>query len=158
MQQIVRAAYTARSKEKIMVTTTTAVYTVQVISLRCIESLELDGDDIELKFDGNTIWSSGKLKMHPRPTTGNQIRQIDFANGKIYGIYGWMYASPFDPDGFVFKNMVADSNFELCERDALGDEALAKSPVSTRDAGHGNISIVFAKDGARYVLTYCVEV
>jgi len=141
-----------------MVTTTTAVYTVQLISLRCIESLELDGDDIELKFDGNTIWSSGKLKMHPRPTTGNQIKQIDFASGKIYGIYGWMYASPFDPNAYEFKNLISDTRFELWERDALGDEALSRSPVSARDAGHGNISIVFAKDGARYVLTYCVTI
>ncbi len=138
-----------------MVTTASAVYTVQLISLRCIESLELDGDDIELKFDGNTIWSSGKLKMHPRPSNGYQIKQFDFTNGKIYGIYGWMYASPFEPASFVFNHLSNDTKFELWEH---GDESLAKSPVSARDAGHGNISIVFAKDGARYVLTYRVTV
>jgi hypothetical protein len=121
--------------------------------------LELDGDDIDLKFNGNTIWSSGKLKLHPRPTNGYQIKQFDFTNGKIYGIYGWMYASPFEPDSFVFNNLSNDTRFELWEHDSLtGDESLARSPVSARDAGHGNISIVFAKDGARYVLTYRVTI
>lgn len=142
-----------------MVTTTSAVYSVQLISLRCIDSLDLDGDEIELKFNGQTIWSSGKLKMHPRPANAHQIRQFDFESGKIEGPNGWEFVSPFSRGGFVFNNLSSDAHFELWEHDNLtGDEHLARSPVSARDAGHGNISIVFAKDGGRYVLTYRVTV
>lgn len=142
-----------------MVITTSAVYSVQLISLRCIDSLELDGDAIELKFNGQTIWSSSKLKMHPRPANAYQIRQFDFESGKIEGHNGWEFVSPFTPAAFVFNNLSNETRFELWEHDNLtGDENLARSPVSARDAGHGNISIVFAKDGARYVLTYRVTV
>ena len=139
-----------------MVTTVPAVYSVQLLSLRCLESLELDGDEIELKFNGKSIWSSGKLKLHPRPTNGYQIKQFDFARGKLYGSNGWESVTPFEPGAFVFHNLVNESRFELWDNDI--EENLARSPVSARDAGHGNISIVFAKDGARYVLTYRVTV
>jgi hypothetical protein len=142
-----------------MVTATPAVYSVQLVSLRCVESLELDGDDIELKFNGQTIWTSGKHKMHPRPANAQQIKQFDFETGKIYTANGWEFVTPFAPGAFVFNSLSKDSRFELWEHDTLtGDENLARSPVSARDAGHGNISIVFAKDGARYVLTYRVTV
>jgi hypothetical protein len=139
-----------------MVTAAPAVYSVQLISLQCIESLELNGDEIELKFDGQTVWSSGQTKMHPRPTHTFQIKQFDFATGKVYGLNGWQPATPFASNKFVFNNLVNETRFELWEHDI--HENLARSPVSARDAGHGNISIVFARDGARYVLTYRVTV
>jgi hypothetical protein len=139
-----------------MVTTAHAIYSVQLVSLRCIESLELNGDEIELKFNGQTIWTSGKAKMHSRPTHTFQFKQFDFATGKVYGLNGWQAAIPFAPSDFVFNNLINESRFELWEHDS--HENLARSPVSARDAGHGNISIVFAKDGARYVLTYRVTI
>ncbi len=139
-----------------MVTTAPAVYSVQLLSLRCIESLELDGDEIELKFNDQTIWSSGKTKMHPRPTHADHIKQFDFATGKVYGVNGWSFATSLKPGAFIFNNLVNETRFELWEHDIR--ENLARSPVSASDAGHGNISIVFAKDGARYVLTYRVTV
>jgi hypothetical protein len=139
-----------------MVTTAPAVYSVQLLSLRCLESQELNGDEIELKFNDQTIWSSGNMKMHPRPTSAQQIKQFDFATGKVYGRNGWAFATPFTTSAFTFYNLVNETRFELWEQDT--HETLAKSPVSARDAGHGNISIVFARDGARYILTYRVTV
>jgi hypothetical protein len=139
--------------------TATMVYTVELVSLRCVEAQELDGDHIHLKFNGQTVWSSNNHRMHPHPTSQEQIDRVDFVNGKQHGVNGWEVAASFSPADFVFRELTHDSEFQLWERDIRShEEVLGKSPVSVRDAGHGNIAIVFAGDAARYVLTYHVTV
>ena len=141
-----------------MVTAAT-VYTVELVSLRCVEAQELDGDHIHLKFNGQTIWSSNDHRMHPHPTSDSHIDKIDFAGSKQHGANGWEVATSYNPAAFVFRGLTRDSEFQLWERDIRSrEEILGKSPVSARDAGHGNIAIVFAGDAARYVLTYHVMV
>lgn len=134
-------------------------YTVHLLSLKCLESHELDGDEISLKFNGRAVWSNGKLRMYPRPTTDDQIDRLDFVTGRAHGKNGWWHITSFNPANFIFNRMVGDTRFELWEHEPItGDAALARSPVSARDAGRGHISIVFARDGGRYVLTYEVKI
>jgi len=134
---------------------TSTVYTLQLISLKCLEAMELDGDDIEIRLNGETVWTNNGHKMHPRPHAGGQISEVDFAGGKRHTANGWELMTPYSPGAFVFTNLTGNSRFELWEHDMMN---LSRAPVSASDAGHGNISIVFAKDGARYSLTYRITI
>jgi hypothetical protein len=132
-------------------------FTVQVINLKCLEAQENDGDEIELRFNGAVIWRSGKLKMHHRPSSGDQVSEFDFAGGRRLGSAGWQMLMPYNPGDFRIKGVRGEAYFEIWEQDRLSrDDFLGRSPVSARDAGRGQISIVFRRDGGHYLLTYRV--
>lgn len=133
-------------------------YTVQLLSLRCLEAQEMDGDEVYIRFNGEKIWSApDPFAMHHRPGTARQFDEFDFVNGRLHDREGWKRVEPFDASRFVFADQDSASSFQLWEADTLTrDDHLGSSRVSASDAGHGNISLVFDRDGARYMLTYRV--
>jgi len=134
-------------------------YTLQLVGLKCLEAQELDGDEIVLRLNGAPVWSSGRFKLHHRPAGEAQVDQFDFANGQRHGAAGWQMLMPYNPGDYLFKDLVGDSFFELWEADPLNrHDDLGRARVSAGDAGRGQISIVFAREGAQYMLIYRVSV
>jgi hypothetical protein len=134
-------------------------YVMRLMSLRCIERSALGGDAIDLKFNGQTVWSSGKLRMHPNPANTKQVKKFDFANGESLKISSQRLRNA-PALGLIMLNTIPEgSQFELWERRRLiGRRLLATSVVAPRDVDVGNITAVFAHDAARYALTYRITV
>lgn len=131
-------------------------YTVQLLGIRCLAAQENSGDDVIIKLNGAVIWQSGKLKMHARPTSDQQVSEFDFANGRRHDARGWQMMMPYNPRDFLFMGLYGSSYLELWEDDLLRDDFLGRSPITIRDAGHGTISISFVRSGGNYLLTYKV--
>lgn len=133
-------------------------YTVNLLGIKCLAAQEIDGDEIEIKFNSQVIWHSGQLKMHEHLPEPQIADEIDFAGGHFHHQGGWSPLPDFNAQNFVFSGLQESSRFELHEEDAFwGDDLLGSAPVSERDAGRGKISIVFSRNGANYILFYEVS-
>lgn len=129
-------------------------YTVRLHSLKCLSAQELDGDEVYLQFGGRQVWASDPERMLPHPVNAQQVSEYDFSAGRKHTQAGWALLAPYNPDDFVIRGQSGLMAFQLWEDELLGDDYLGKTPVSERDAGHGNISIAFNHNGAHYLLTY----
>jgi hypothetical protein len=138
-------------------------YTVKLLGMKCLAAQEEDGDEIEIKFNNRVIWNGERVhvRLHERPANSQTVDEIDFAGGRMHNpASGWSALPGFQDGAFTFSGLEGVSRFELHEEDMGwfgGDDYLGSAPVSERDAGHGKISIVFAKDGANYILYYEVS-
>ena len=133
-------------------------YTLRLVSLECVQSQEVGGDDAYLTLDGNKVWDSGHEKMSHDPSHANHFSEIDFAGGRLRTLEGWVSMSSFDPNAFIFSGLSGHKVVQLWDHDILtSDDLLGETPISEVDIGHGHISVLFTRDGARYRLTYQVD-
>jgi len=133
-------------------------YSVHLLSLRCIEAQELDGDETYIRFNQRKIWSvPGRYRMHEHPRHEHHFDEFDFVNGRLHEKDGWKEVKPFQAADFVFSGQTAESSFQIWEADFFTpDDNLGRTNVSANDIGRGSISVAFNADGARYILTYQV--
>lgn len=132
------------------------MYTVRLLAIKCIGAQELEGDEIYIRFNGATVWSTWELKMHHQPH-GHQFDEFDFEQGRLHDAEGWKRVEPFEAEQFIFPGQSGNGMFEVWDANRfLRDDFLGRAPVSAADAGRGHIQVVCAHDGAHYVLTYTV--
>ena len=135
----------------------TSLFTLQLVSLRCLTAQENDGDEIYMVVDDRTLWSVGTLRMSDQLSDDNQIDEVDFLHGQFHTRNGWQAMQTFDGDDFRVQVTGDYAHLQLRERDMLlGDDLLGEAVVTASDAERGKIQLAFTAEGAHYMLTYQV--
>ena len=135
----------------------TSLFTLQLVSLRCLTAQENDGDEIYMVVDDRTLWSVGTLRMSDQLSDDNQIGEVDFLHGQFHTRNGWQAMQTFDGDDFRVQVTGDYAHLQLRERDMLlGDDLLGEAVVTASDAERGKIQLAFTAEGAHYTLTYQV--
>lgn len=133
-------------------------YRLTLMKLECLESQEIDGDEVYITLNGRTIWRAHPDKASHLRDRDRQISAFDFANGRKLASEGWRMMMPYDPGRYVVKNLAGESLLQIWEADVLNrDDLLGETPISAADAGRGSIAVVFQRDGGHYRLTYRVD-
>jgi hypothetical protein len=133
-------------------------YTLRLLTLECIQAQEIDGDEAYLTMNGRKVWSVGRDRMSQDLSHAHRCSEVDFAGGRKLTHEGWITMSPFDPGEFIFGGLSGTMVVQLWDDDRLTrDDLLGETPISEADIGHGHISVLFTRDGARYRLTYQVD-
>jgi hypothetical protein len=134
------------------------MYRLKLIRLECLASHEVDGDEVYLTLDGARLWTAHPDKASHHAEHSHQVSEFDFAAGRKRTRAGWELMTPFNPGDFVVRGLTTTARLQLWDADPLTrHELLGETPIRAADAGHGNISIVFQRDGGHYRLTYAVE-
>jgi hypothetical protein len=134
-------------------------YTLRLIDLQCFESQETDGDEIYITLNDVKRWEARPDVMCQVLDNPHKVSEYDFAGGRKRTREGWLLLAPYDPGQFVIKGLTGTTVLKLWDADRLTrDDLLGQAPISAADAEGGSISVVFDADGARYRLTYRVEV
>ena len=138
---------------------TIMTYTVHLISLKCLISQEFEGDEVYITLNGQRVWSvQGDYKLHQTPSQVHHINEVDFVEGRLLLRDGWQPIPEFEPTDFIFTGQSGHGQFEVWDEDNFSsDDYFGKLPFSQSEVGRGNITGVAARDGAKYVLTYRVE-
>lgn len=138
-------------------------YTLRLLSLRCVQSQEADGDEIYLNLNGDTIFSWEKLdrKFYHRIKSDNHITAFDFRTCRFTTMHGDEATSAYTPDDFIFKNMEAPMTFDLWEsdRDEMfrgDDDHLGHVQISEESIEPGEQLHIFPLSDAEYELRYIV--
>lgn len=133
-------------------------YTLRLLTLECMQAQELDGDEAYLTLDGRKVWAAGREKMSYDLAHPHRCSEVDFAGGRLLTHEGWISMSPFDPGTFIFTGLSNTTVVQLWDDELLTrDDLLGETPISEADIGHGHISVLFTREGARYRLTYQVD-
>ncbi len=133
-------------------------YTMQLLSLECIEAQELDGDEIYITLNRQTLWKAHPEKMINKPTHKRQVRSYDFANGRKLMADGWHADPALQLGALPLPVQDGEVHLQVWDKDFLtSDDLLGDAVISARDAGRGMIMVVFERDGGHYNLTYRVD-
>mgnify|MGYP000113433595 CR=1 FL=1 len=133
-------------------------YTLRLIWLECMQVQELDGDEIYLALGDRLVWKAAPLKLHDKPQNATQIRAFDFENGRQLTHDGWQAMAAFQESQFMIPIISGEHVLRLWEADVLtSDDLLGETPISVRDDHHGEIMVMFNRDGAHYQLRYRVD-
>ena len=133
-------------------------YTLQLVSLECVQAQELNGDEAYLTLNGDKIWSADREKMSADLSHAHRCSTVDFASGRLLTNEGWIALLTSKRDAFRFSGLSGVAVLQLWDDDTLSrDDLLGETPISETDIGRGQISVVFTRDGARYRLTYQVD-
>lgn len=134
-------------------------YTLHILGLQCFESQEIDGDEIYITVNDVKHWEAKPDVMCQVLDNARKVSEYDFAGGRKLTREGWLMMTPYNPGQFVIKGLTEPSVLKLWDEDRLtSDDLLGQAPISAADAAGGSIAVVFDNDGARYRLTYRVEV
>jgi hypothetical protein len=131
-------------------------YTIQLITLLCIQSSRLAGDVTALKLNGRQVWSSGDLRLHPRPTKACQVNRVDFANGTHHNSETQVLIAAIPPHALEFDGLTERAQVALIEVRPMFDRLLGLLMVNAWSAECGTMTAVFVNGAAHYALTYCV--
>lgn len=136
-------------------------YTLHLTMLICDGVQERDGDEIYLKLDGQTIFSSDKLgiKFDERMHKPNRTKSFDFRTCSYDSMHGMVKTDIYTPDAFIFKHVEAPLRFELWESDKNeplrgADDPVGQFAVVIEHLTQGEDSITLDGSGARYTLSY----
>lgn len=137
-------------------------YVLQLVSLRCDQAQERDGDEIFFRVDGQTVWRVEDVgrKMHHNPSRPIEVREVDFRMLRADTGNGWVSISGFNPEDFRFTGLTGPMRCEIWEEDAFlrgGDDFLGEIIVSPSQAGQGEIAVAIRAGRAEYVLVYEVR-
>jgi hypothetical protein len=133
---------------------TTGSMNVHILSLKCVQAQENNGDEIYITVDKHTLWSAGKYHMSEQLADDGQIDEVDFANGRVHGRGGWGPMEDFDPARFIVP-VGSGVRIQVKERDMLlGDDMFGQVEVRPADAAHGHIQLAFTAQGAYYLFSY----
>lgn len=134
-------------------------YTLKLLGLECFKAEEIDGDEVYMTMNGATIWKAHPDRMGPPSTVAGRVSQYDFAAGRRLTAQGWIPMMPFNPSEFTHRNLTEAVSLQLWDADTFtSDDLLGETPIGESQAGGGHISVMFQREGARYRLTYTVEV
>jgi len=123
-----------------------------------MQSQEIGGDEAYLTLDGHKVWEAGRDKMSHDLSHAHCCGEVDFESGRLLTQDGWVNMESFDPNAYVFPGLSGTKVVQLWDDDLLTrDDLLGETPISEADIGHGHISVLFTRDGARYRLTYQVD-
>lgn len=132
-----------------------STFTLQLISLRCIQAQEMDGDEIYIDVGGHTVWSVGTMRMMSTPRTAEDISEVDFVAGRIHTLTGWQPFPGFEPDHYRIPVDGEGIEVRILERDMLlGDDLIGDVIIPVTDTGKGAIQLAFTAEGAHYVFNY----
>ncbi|MBC7811743.1 MAG: hypothetical protein H7175_11380 [Burkholderiales bacterium] len=134
-------------------------FTLHLLSLKCVQAQELDGDEAYIRYNGVMIWAAEPMRMSHRTkdATGQLFDEFNFMTGQYHTPQGWVSGEIFEERAFVFEGQTEPGVVELWEDDSFlrgGDDFLGKVSVGTQDIGRGHITTSFEQDGASYLLTY----
>ncbi len=134
-------------------------YTLRLLGLECLQAQELDGDETYLTLNDQRIWAAAPDKMLGTPNQPIHVSRYDFAAGRKLTVDGWVSIDAFQPKRFIFTGLRGQTLLRLWDADILtSDDLLGETPISARDGAHGQIAVMFARDGAQYRLSYAVDV
>ena len=138
-----------------------STFTLRLLSLRCIQAQEGDGDEIYLKLNGEIIFSWDKIgrKFTNLIRSNKQTASFDFRKCRFSTGSGDQETDAYTPDQFEFVNQTDPMHFELWESDANefllgGDDNLGQLVVSAQDIKPGEIAHGFMLSGAEYEFRY----
>ncbi len=134
-----------------------ATFTVRLIGLRCLRSQEMNGDEIYLQLDGETVWAAAPFHMSHHLNNLTRISEVDFEQGRRLTMHGWEPIPDFKPEALSFQRS-APTAIRLYEGDLFGDDFLGEIVATEGDAQGGHIQIALSQDGADYILIYQVTV
>lgn len=136
-------------------------FTLRLMLLECLEAQELNGDEVYIKLNGETIWTwqTTHERLHHDLERPHMFDKIDFAGARKHGKDGWQPAPEIDPNAYIFTDLTGEATLEVWDADVLtSDDLFGRKPVRALDGGHGDISVVFRRDGGHYRVTYQVQV
>lgn len=138
-------------------------YTLRLLSLRCAQSQEADGDEIYLNLNGETIFSWEKLdrKFYHRIKSEGHITSFDFRTCRYSTDDGDDLAEAYTPQDFVFREMGDPIVFDLweCDEGELfrgDDDHLGQLVISTESIEAGEQLYIFTQSDCEYELRYTV--
>ena len=138
-------------------------YTLRLLSLRCVQSQEADGDEIYLNLNGETIFSWDRIdrKFYHRIKTDKHITAFDFRSCRFTTMQGDEPTEAYSPDNFIFQNMDAPMVFDLWESDENelfrgDDDHLGHLAISEESIEAGEQLHIFPLDDVEYELRYIV--
>ncbi|MEQ8676087.1 MAG: hypothetical protein RLP44_31795 [Aggregatilineales bacterium] len=138
-------------------------YTLRLLSLRCEQSQEADGDEIYLNLNGDTIFSWEKIerKFYHKIKSDKHITAFDFRSCKFTTMQGDVPTAAYTPDDFIFKDMDAPIVFDLWEsdRDEMfrgDDDHLGQLAISEESIEAGEQLYIFPLDDVEYEFRYIV--
>jgi hypothetical protein len=134
-------------------------YTLHILGLQCFESQEVDGDEVVLTINDVKQWEARPEVMCHVMDKDHKVSEYDFPGGRKLTREGWLLMTPYNPGQFIIKGLTGTTVLKLWDEDLLTrDDLIGQAPISVSDASGGSISLVFDAKGARYRLTYKVEV
>jgi hypothetical protein len=134
-------------------------YTLHILGLQCFEAQEANGDEVVITVNDVKQWEAKPEVMSHVLNNDRKVSHYDFAGGRKLTREGWLLMTPYNPGQFVIKGLTGTTVLKLWEEDRLTrDDLIGQAPISAADAAGGSISVVFEAHGARYRLTYRVEV
>jgi len=142
-----------------------STFTLRLLSLRCIQAQEGDGDEIYLKLNSETIFSWDKIgrKFRNQIRNNKQTASFDFRKCRFSTGKGDQDTDAYTPDQFEFVDQTEPMTFELWESDANefllgGDDNLGQLVVTIADAQPGEIAHGFMLSDAEYEFRYTLTV
>jgi hypothetical protein len=132
------------------------MYQISLLSIKCLVSQEDDGDEIYITLNGKQVWSVRRhYVMHQQPRRSDQMKEVDFAEGRYLSVDGWKPLPDFDPATVVFQGLTGPSSIQVWDQDNFSrDDYFGKIQISQGEAGRGPINGVAAGDAAHYVVVF----
>jgi len=138
-------------------------YQIKLISLRCIQNQERDGDEIFMKMNGKVFfdWEKFERKFVSKLKEDENINAYDFRLAKISTLAGWEEGKGYTPDDFVFTGLENSTRIELWECDygevlRGRDERLGVVKIDESHIEKGETIVVFNDNDTEYEFTYIV--
>jgi hypothetical protein len=136
-------------------------FTLRLISLTCDRGQELNGDEIYLKKDGETVFNSDVIgvKFDDEMRQPKRTSAFDFRTCSFLTPGGPVTTSAYQPNQFIYGGLNAPVNFELWENDQQerlrgADDLIGKFTLTDFHFKEGEDSITLNGRNARYTLSY----
>ncbi len=136
-------------------------YTLRLLSLKCIQAQEADGDEIYAKLNGEIIfsWSRLGLKFYSAIKTEKHTNDFDFQSCQYATSTGVAATTAYAPEDFEFADLEGEQIFELWESDEEeflrgDDDFLGEVVISESTLGEQTVK--FTLEGADYELRFIV--
>jgi len=131
---------------------------LKLITLECLLAQELDGDEIYLRLNGERVWAVDRHAHMSHDLARPHCYDImDFVGGRRHGAGGWEMIPGFVP-GALTWSLTSEAVIEIFEADTFSsDDLIGRQRITSHDAGRGDITVHFEREGARYALTFRLE-
>lgn len=136
-------------------------FTLRLIALTCDRGQELNGDEIYLKKDGETIFNSDVvgIKFDDEMRHAGRTSSFDFRTCSYLTPGGPVTSAAYQPAQFVFGGLTPPVAFELWESDRSerlrgADDLIGKFALTDGHFSEGEDSVTLDGSNARYTLTY----
>lgn len=139
-------------------------YTVRLIALLCNLAQEVNGDEIFMKVNGETIfnWEDIKLRFSEDISKKGRINGFNFRDCTASTEHGWVKVDTYQPEQFIFTNVNEGPEIELWESDKgrlipSDDDLLGTLKIGAQEANvDAEITVPFVEKGGNYSLKFTV--